>query len=60
MKKIIKTIAAVLCLGAVMFLAGEWPEDTPRNKVVTCDASALVVAFVTGLYLRRSDDERRR
>ncbi len=60
MKKIIKAIAAVLCIGSVMFLAGEWPEDTPRKKVVTCDASALVVALATGLYLKRSDHAGRR
>lgn len=60
MKKIFKTIAAILCIGAVMFLAGEWPEDTPRKKAVTCDVSALVVALATGLYLKRSSHEGRR
>ena len=60
MKTILKTIAAILCLGSIMFLAGEWPEDTPRDKVVTCDASALVVALATGLYLKRTEDAGRR
>lgn len=56
MKKLLKTIAAILCLGAVFFLAGEWPEDTPRKKVVTFDGGAIVVALVSGLYLKRTED----
>ena len=60
MKKIIKAIATILCIGSIAFLAGEWPEDTPRNKVVAHDASALAVVLATGLYLKHSDNAGRR
>ena len=55
MKRILKSIATILCLCAIVFLAGEWPEDTPRRKVVTFDASAIAVAVACGLYLRKCE-----
>lgn len=56
MKKIYKTIAAILCIGAVCFLAGEWPETASRAHVLICDGGALAVALVAGLYLKRTED----
>ena len=56
MKKISRAIAAVAVLCAVCFLGGEWPEDTPRGKVVTYDAAAFAVLAVCGIYLKRSED----
>lgn len=53
MKKIIKAIASIALLGALTFLGGEWPEETPRNKVIRYDAGALVTILVCGLYLRK-------
>jgi len=55
MRNIIKAIVTIICLCAVVFLAGEWPEDTPRKKVITYDASALAVALACGLYLKSSE-----
>ena len=56
MKRIMKSIATILCLGAVVFLAGEWPEETPRKKVVACDAAALAIVFTCGMYLKKTED----
>lgn len=53
MKQILKAIATIALLGALVFLGGEWPEDTPRNKVVTYNAGALATVLVCGLYLKR-------
>lgn len=55
MRKILKTIASILLLGAVMFLAGEWPDNTPRKKVVACDGGALATILVCGLYLKKEE-----
>lgn len=55
MEKILKPIAAVILLGAVMFLAGEWPETAERNQVILCDGGALLTALVCGLYLKRKE-----
>ena len=58
MKNVFKTIATIVCLLAIVFLAGEWPEDTPRRKVVTYDTAALATALVCGIYLRASETNR--
>jgi hypothetical protein len=55
MKKILNILATVALLCALMFIGGEWPEDTPRKKVLTCDGVAIVTMLATGLYLRRED-----
>lgn len=57
MKKFIKAIASIVLLGALVFLGGEWPEDTPRNKVITYNGGALVTVLVCGLYLRKEYDK---
>ena len=54
MKKLLKSIATVAMLCAMCFLAGEWPEDTPRNKVLACDGGAMAVMLVCGLYLKKT------
>ena len=54
MKQICKTIASVALLLSLCFLAGEWPDDTPRRKVITCDSIALAVVAGCGLYLKHS------
>lgn len=58
MKKILKTIAAIMLLGALCFLGGEWPENTPRTKVVRYDGGALATILVCGLYLKKSEDKK--
>lgn len=60
MKKIIKAIATIALLGALVFLGGEWPEDTPRNKVIRYDGGALVTVLICGLYLRKENEEEER
>lgn len=60
MKKFIKAIATIALLGALVFLGGEWPENTPRNKVVRYDAGALATVLVCGLYLRKEYDKEER
>ena len=57
MKKIIKAIVAIVLLGALFFLGGEWPENTPREKVVRYDGGALITVLVCGLYLKRHEDK---
>lgn len=42
---------AVLC--AMVFIGGEWPENTPRKKVIACDAAAFAVLAVGGVYLKK-------
>ena len=58
MKKIFKTLAAIVMLGAMCFLAGEWPENTPRKKVLAFDGGALITALVSGLYLKKTEDKK--
>ena len=60
MKKFIKAIASIVLLGALVFLAGEWPEDTPRNKVVRYDCGAIATVLVCGLYLKKEYDKEER
>lgn len=56
MKKIFRSIAAILCIGAIMFIAGgEWPENTPRKKAITYDGGALLTALICGLYLGKTN-----
>ena len=55
MKKIFKTLAAIVMLGAMCFLAGEWPENTPRKKVLAFDGGALATALISGLYLKKTE-----
>lgn len=55
MRKIIKAVVTIVMLGAVCFLGGEWPEETPRNKVIAFDAGALATAFACGFYLKKTE-----
>lgn len=58
MKKIFRSLAAIVLLGAICFLGGEWSEDTPRSKVVRYDGAALATAFLCGLYLNKTEKKR--
>ena len=58
MKKIMRAIATIALLGGICFLGGEWPEDTPRAKVVRYDAGALAAVLVCGLYLNKTEEKR--
>lgn len=58
MKRIFKAMVTIILLGSICFLGGEWPEETPRNKVVTYDGGAILVALVSGLYLKRTEDKK--
>ena len=49
MKKILKHIASIALLCSVCYLGGEWQEETPRNKVIHCDGTALATALICGL-----------
>lgn len=57
MKKILKPIATIVLLCAVVFLGGEWPEGTPRKRVLTADGIALGIVAVCGVYLKRAEDK---
>ncbi len=57
MKKILRTTATVALLCAMVFLGGEWPDATPRKKVITCDAVALAIVAGCGLYLKKEYDD---
>ena len=57
MKKILKPFATIALLCAMVFLAGEWPEDAPRKKVLTCDGVAFATMLVCGIYLKRENKE---
>lgn len=56
MKKILTIVATILLLCAMAFLGGEWPEKTPRKKVVACDAVAFAVMAGCGVYLKKEYD----
>lgn len=58
MRKISKTIAATMLLGALCFLGGEWPETTPRLKVIGFDCGALATILVCGIYLKKTEDKK--
>jgi len=55
MKKIFRSLATIVLLGAICFLGGEWPEDTPRAKVVRYDGAAFATALICGLYLNKTE-----
>lgn len=57
MRKIFRTLAAIVLLGALCFLGGEWPDGTPRAKVVRYDAGALATILVCGLYLKKTEKD---
>lgn len=58
MKKILKPIAAFLCLGALMYLCGTWmDENVTRTYAVIHNGSALLVALASGLYLKKTEEE---
>lgn len=59
MRKVINSIVAIVMLGAMCFLGGEWPEDTPCKKVVTCDAAALAVVLSCGFYFKKMEEKRK-
>ena len=52
MKKVFKAVVTIALLLAVVFLAGEWPENTTRAKVILCDGCALLTIIISSLYLR--------
>lgn len=54
MKKILQPIAAFLCLGSLMYLAGTWVEDVTLTYAVVHNGSALLVALLSGLYLNKT------
>lgn len=59
MKKFTQVLSAIVCIGAVMFLAGEWPENTPISHVLLFDGGAIATIALTGLYLKKTyKDER--
>lgn len=53
MKKILNIVTTIAVLCAMVFLGGEWPENTPRKKVIACDAAAFAVLAVGGVYLKK-------
>ena len=53
MKKILNILATITLLCSMVFLGGEWPEDTPRKKVIACDAVAFAVMAGCGVYLKK-------
>jgi len=55
MEKILEPIAAFLCLGSIMYLAGTWMEDVTLTYAVVHNGSALLVALVSGLYIRKCE-----
>lgn len=55
MKKILKSLATVAVLCAICFLGGEWPNDTPRKKVIAYDGAAFGIIAVCGLYLKKTE-----
>lgn len=58
MKKILRFIAAVLCLGSIMYLAGTWmDENVTRAYAVIHNGSAVLVAIASGLYLKKTEEE---
>ena len=58
MKKILRPIAVFLCLGAIMFLAGgDYEEGTPRRRAVLLNTGAIVTALVSGLYLKKTEED---
>lgn len=56
MKKLRLTFATIAVLCSMVFLGGEWPENTPRKKVIICDAIAFVVMAGCGFYLKKEYD----
>ena len=58
MKKILRSIAATVLLFTMCFLVGEWPEDTPRKKVVRYDSGAFAIVLVCGLYLNKTEEKK--
>lgn len=59
MKKILNTLATIAVLCAMVFLGGEWPENTPRKKVLAADGIAIAVLAAGGLYLKNEYDNGR-
>lgn len=53
MKKILTPIAVFLCLGSLMYLASAWIEDVTLLYAVVHNGSALLVALLSGLYLKK-------
>lgn len=56
MEKILKPIATIALLCAMVFLGGEWPENTPRKKVIAYDGAAFGIIAVCGIYLKKTED----
>ena len=59
MKRALKDLAAVAVLCSVVFLGGEWPESTPRRKVIVADGVAFAVMLCGGLYLKKTTEDKR-
>lgn len=54
MNRILKFLATIVMLSAMVFLGGEWPEGTTRKEVVTYDGAAFAVFAVCAIYLNRA------
>lgn len=58
MKKILRFIAVILCIGSLMYLAGTWiDESVTRTYAVLHNGSALLVALASGLYLKKTEED---
>ena len=55
MRKILNIFATTALLCAMVFLGGEWPEDTPIEKVLTFDGAALAIVAACGIYLHNEE-----
>lgn len=56
MRKILNILVTIVLLCSMVFLGGEWSENTPRKRVVACDAVAFVVMVGCGFYLKKEYD----
>lgn len=61
MKKILQSLAAIVCLGAIGFMiCSEWPENTPISHVLLFDGGAIATIALTGLYLKKTTKDGKR
>ena len=54
MKNILKAVATIILLGAVVFLGGTWPADATRAHILLCDGGAGLLIILCSAYLRWS------
>ncbi len=57
MKKIFTSLVTIAVIGAIAFLGGEWPENTPIKRVVACDIGAGIVIALGGFYLLKEYED---